>query len=61
MLNMDHERRQNIALMKYLVFAPLISGLSEDYASLKAYYRDDYAKGIMSPGGGLPGKVSSSQ
>lgn len=37
--------------MRYSVIAPLISGLSDDYTSLEAFFRDASAKGIVHPDG----------
>ena len=48
---MDQERKQNLALMKYSAIAPLITGLSDDYTSLSAFYRDASAKGVLHPDG----------
>ena len=48
---MDQERRQSIALMRYSVIAPLITGLSDEYDSLEAFYRNASAKGVTHPDG----------
>lgn len=40
------------ALMRYSI-APLITGLSDDYTSLEAFYRDAPAKGVVHPDGSL--------
>lgn len=50
---MDQERRQSIALMRYSVIAPLITGLSDEYDSLEAFYRNASAKGVTHPDGTL--------
>lgn len=50
---MDQERRQSIALMRYSVIAPLITGLSDEYGSLEAFYRNASAKGVTHPDGTL--------
>ncbi len=50
---MDKERKQDIALMRYSAIAPLITGLKEDYPSLKAFFRDASAKGVTAPDGTL--------
>ncbi len=50
---MDQQKQHDIALMRYSVIAPLISGLSDDYSSLEAFYRDASAKGVMHPDGTL--------
>ena len=34
---MDQEKKNAIALMRYSVIAPLITGLSDDYNSLTAF------------------------
>ena len=43
---MDQEKQQNIALMRYSVISPIISGLWEDYSSLTAFFNDASAKGV---------------
>lgn len=48
---MDQQKKQDIALMRYSVIAPLITRLSEEYSSLEAFYRDASAKGVMHPDG----------
>ena len=48
---MNQEKQHSIALMRYSVIAPLISGLSDDYTSLEAFFRDASAKGIVHPDG----------
>ena len=50
---MDQERRQSIALMRYSVIAPLITGLSDEYDSLEDFYRNASAKGVTHPDGTL--------
>lgn len=50
---MDQEKRQSIALMRYSVIAPLITGLSDEYGSLEAFYRNAPAKGVTHPDGTL--------
>lgn len=50
---MDQERRKDIALMRYSVIAPLITGLSDDYDSLEAFFRSASAKGVIHPDGTL--------
>lgn len=48
---MNQEKKQDIALMRYSVIAPIITGLQEDYASLNAFYRDAAKKGVIHPDG----------
>lgn len=48
---MDQEKKHDIALMRYSVIAPIISGLQENYSSLEAFYRDASAKGVVAPDG----------
>ncbi len=48
---MNQEKMQNIALMRYSAISPLIAGLSEDYASLDAFFRAVSSKGIIHPDG----------
>lgn len=50
---MDQQKQHDIALMRYSVIAPLITGLSDDYTSLEAFYRDASAKGVVHPDGSL--------
>lgn len=50
---MQKNKQQDIALMRYSAIAPLISGLSEDYRSMSAYFRAVSAKGVMGPDGSL--------
>ena len=48
---MDQEKKNAIALMRYSVIAPLITGLSDDYNSLTAFFNHASAKGVMHPDG----------
>lgn len=48
---MNQNRKQAIALMRYSVIAPLITGAADDYPSLSAFFRDASAKGISLPDG----------
>lgn len=48
---MTQEKKHDIALMRYSVISPIITGLSEDYSSLDAFYRDASKKGVVSPDG----------
>lgn len=48
---MNQEKRKNIALMRYSAIVPLISGSSDSYPSLSAFFRDVSAKGIKAPDG----------
>lgn len=48
---MDQNKKHDIALMRYSAIAPLITGLSDDYVSLEAFFRDVSAKGCMHPDG----------
>lgn len=50
---MNQQKQHDIALMRYSVIAPLITGLSDDYSSLEAFYRDASAKGVVHPDGSL--------
>lgn len=50
---MDQEKQHDIALMRYSVISPIISGLQENYSSLEAFYRDAARKGIIAPDGTL--------
>ena len=37
---MDQEKKNAIALMRYSVIAPLITGLADDYNSLSAFFNN---------------------
>ena len=50
---MEHEKQQEIALMRYGAIAPMIAGLDENYPSKSAFYREISAKGIPGPDGGI--------
>ena len=48
---MDQEKKQAIALMRYSAIAPLITGLSDDYESLTAFFNNASVKGVIHPDG----------
>ena len=48
---MDQENKQAIALMRYSAIAPLITGLSDDYESLTAFFNNASVKGVIHPDG----------
>ena len=50
---MDQEKRHDIALMRYSVIAPLITGMQDDFPSLEAFFRDASVKGVIYPDGSL--------
>ena len=50
---MDQQKQHDLALMRYSVIAPLVTGLSDDYTSLEAFYRDASAKGVIHPDGSI--------
>lgn len=50
---MDQEKKQAIALMRYSAIAPLITGLSDDYDSLTAFFNAASVKGVTHPDGTL--------
>ncbi len=50
---MDQKKQHNIALMRYSVISPVISGLWEDYSSLTAFFNDASAKGVLAPDGSV--------
>lgn len=50
---MDQDKQHDIALMRYSVISPIISGLQENYASLEAFYRGAAGKGTIAPDGTL--------
>lgn len=48
---MNQEKKQAIALMRYSAIAPLITGLSDDYESLTAFFYNASVKGVIHPDG----------
>ena len=50
---MDQEKKQAIALMRYSAIAPLITGLSDDYDSLTAFFNAASVKGVIHTDGTL--------
>lgn len=48
---MELEKKQAIALMRYSAIAPLITGLSDDYDSLTAFFNNASIKGVLHPDG----------
>ena len=44
---MEQETKNAIALMRYSVIAPLITGLSDNYDSLTAFFLDASVKGVL--------------
>ena len=48
---MTNEQMHEIALMRYSAIAPLVSGLSDDFPSHEAFFRDVSFKGVASPDG----------
>ena len=48
---MDEKKKQDIALMRYSAIAEAVSGLSEEYPSLTAFYNDVSVKGVKAPDG----------
>lgn len=50
---MEQDKKHEIALMRYSVISPLITGHQEDYPSLEAFFRDASAKGVASPDGSV--------
>jgi hypothetical protein len=50
---MDQEKKQAVALMRYSAIAPLITGLSDDYESLTAFFNNASVKGVIHPDGTL--------
>ena len=60
---MEQNQKHEIALMRYSVISPLITGLQEDYPSMDAYFRDASLKGVTAPDGSVkryaPGTIES--
>lgn len=50
---MEQDKKHDIALMRYSVISPLITGLQEDYTSLDAFFRDASLKGGSAPDGSV--------
>lgn len=50
---MEQDKKHDIALMRYSVISPLITGLQEDYSSLDAFFRDASLKGVSAPDGSV--------
>lgn len=50
---MEQEKKHDIALMRYSVISPLITGLQEDFPSLDAFFRDASLKGVTAPDGSV--------
>lgn len=50
---MEQDKKHDIALMRYSVITPLITGLQEEYSSLDAFFRDASLKGITAPDGSI--------
>lgn len=50
---MTQEKKHDIALMRYSIIAPIVTGLQEDYPSLDAFYRDASKRGVVSPDGSV--------
>ena len=50
---MDQEKKNAIALMRYSVIAPLITGLADDYDSLTAFFNNASVKGVIHPDGSI--------
>ena len=48
---MNQEKTHAIALMRYSVIAPLISGLQDDFSSHEAFFRDASVRGVITPDG----------
>lgn len=48
---MEQEKKHAIALMRYSAIAPLITGLSDDYDSLTAFFNNASIKGVVHPDG----------
>lgn len=48
---MTQKQTQEIALMRYSVIAPLISGLQDSFSSHEAFFRDASSKGLTAPDG----------
>ena len=50
---MEQDKKHEVALMRYSVISPLITGLQEESPSMDAFFRDASLKGIISPDGSV--------
>ena len=50
---MEQDKKHDIALMRYSVISPLITGMQGDYSSLSAFFRDASVKGVTAPDGSI--------
>ena len=50
---MEQDKKHAVALMRYSVISPLITGMQEDYPSLSAFFRDASVKGVTAPDGSV--------
>lgn len=50
---MTQDQSHAIALMRYGIIAPLVSGLSDQYDSKEAFFRDASTKGYVTPSGSI--------
>ena len=50
---MEQTKQHDIALMRYSVISPLITGMQEDFPSLEAFFRDASLKGVTAPDGSV--------
>ena len=50
---MEQDKKHDIALMRYSVISPLITGLQEDYPSLDAFFREASLKEVTFPDGSV--------
>lgn len=48
---MTQEQTHEIALMRYSVIAPLVSGIQDSFSSHEAFFRDASSKGVTAPDG----------
>ena len=48
---MDQDKKNAIALMRYSVIAPLITGMAEEFPSNTAFFNNASVKGVMHPDG----------
>lgn len=48
---MNHQQTHEIALMRYSIIAPLVSGLQDDFPSHEAFFRNASTKDVITPDG----------
>ena len=50
---MKQDKKHDIALMRYSIISPLITGSQEDFTSLEAFFLHTSLKGVTAPDGSI--------